>query len=297
MDEVESLVALAQAGHVTLARRHDAFSELVARFQDMAFGYAYAILGDTHLAQDAAQEAFLAAYQNLPQLRDPRAFPGWLRRIVLTQTTRLARAKHVPIQSIETIPSPSLPQHDLSAMIERQELQEHIHAAIQALPATQRMATILYYVDGYSQREIAAFLEVSVDAVKKQLQRARSQLQERMIQMMRDDLHSQRPSKDARFVRKVKLSAALNAAAEQGQLTMIELMLVDGVDIDAIEDDGGTLLHWAARQGHLDAVELLIERGATINIRDTAGKTPLHEAMEWGHAEVADLLRRHADDD
>ena len=159
------------------------------------------------------------------------------------------------------------------------------------------MATILYYVDGYSQREIAAFLEVSVDAVKKQLQRARSQLQERMIQMMRDDLHSQRPSKDARFVRKVKLSAVLNAAAEQGQLTMIELMLVDGVDIDAIEDDGGTLLHWAARQGHLDAVELLIERGATINIRDTAGKTPLDEAMEWGHAEVADLLRRHADDD
>ncbi len=192
MDEVESLVVLAQAGHVSQVR-HDAFSELVALFQDMAFGYAYSILGDTHLAQDAAQEAFLAAYQNLPQLRDPRAFPGWLRRIILTQTTRLARANRMPVQPIATIPPSSSPQHDLSTVVERRELGEQIRAAIQALPASQRTATILYYIDGYSQREVATFLEVSVDAVKKQLQRARSQLQEWMIQMMQDDLHSHRP--------------------------------------------------------------------------------------------------------
>jgi DNA-directed RNA polymerase specialized sigma24 family protein len=73
----ESLVKLAQAPDANRAQRHAAFGELVVRFQDMAYGYAYAILGDAHLAQDAAQEAFIAAYQKLAQLREPAAFPGW----------------------------------------------------------------------------------------------------------------------------------------------------------------------------------------------------------------------------
>jgi DNA-directed RNA polymerase specialized sigma24 family protein len=53
----------------------EAFSEVVKRCQDMAYGIAYAMLGDTGLAQDAAQEAFIAAYLNLAALREPRSVP------------------------------------------------------------------------------------------------------------------------------------------------------------------------------------------------------------------------------
>src|SRR5437879_12394978 len=75
--------------------RQAAFSLIVERYQNAAYGYALAILGDPHLARDAAQEAFLTAYCSLGQLRSPEAFPGWLRRIVRTRC-RLLRREHPP---------------------------------------------------------------------------------------------------------------------------------------------------------------------------------------------------------
>lgn len=49
----------------------DAYGDLVRRFQDMAVDYAYSLLGDFHLAEDAAQEAFVRAYLELSELRQP----------------------------------------------------------------------------------------------------------------------------------------------------------------------------------------------------------------------------------
>lgn len=58
MDDLRSTVVRAQEGDAA------AYGTLVARFQDMAYGYAYVLLGDFELAQDAAQEAFIEAYLN-----------------------------------------------------------------------------------------------------------------------------------------------------------------------------------------------------------------------------------------
>jgi RNA polymerase sigma-70 factor (ECF subfamily) len=55
------------------ARDPTAFTELVYRFQDMPTGYAFSVLGDFHLAQDASQEAFLEVSRHLDQLRMPQA--------------------------------------------------------------------------------------------------------------------------------------------------------------------------------------------------------------------------------
>jgi ankyrin repeat protein len=70
-------------------------------------------------------------------------------------------------------------------------------------------------------------------------------------------------------------------------------MLVDGVDLDAQNEDDQTLLHWAAQQGRVGAVELLFQHGAALDIRDKAGKTPLQVAVECGQTQVAALLRQH----
>ncbi len=91
METIEFLVITAADTNVALAKRLAAFGRLVLRFQDMAYGCAYALLGNFHLAEDAAQEAFLTAYRRLGQLRQPGAFPGWFRRIVLSQCSRLTR--------------------------------------------------------------------------------------------------------------------------------------------------------------------------------------------------------------
>jgi RNA polymerase sigma factor (sigma-70 family) len=292
VETFEPLVTQAQASDASPAQRHAAFGELVVRFQDMAYGYAYAILGDAHLAQDAAQEAFIAAYQNLDQLREPKAFPGWLRRIVFTRCTHLTRGKRLPDQSLDAVQLSSSQPTPLAAL-EAQEMQEQIRAAIRALSEPQRVATVLYYIDGYSQSEVAEFLGISVDAVKKRLQRARGRLQERMVEIVQENLQERRPSRDDAFAKSVQLFNSLEATAQYSQLMSIEQMLVDGVDVDARNENGQTLLHWAALHGYLDAVELLIQHKADLHARDDAGKTPSQIAEERGHDQVADLLRRH----
>src|SRR5438094_4470438 len=74
-NEVKLLIATATATHRTQREKHRAFDEIVRRYQDLAYGYAYGILGDFQLAEDAAQEAFLTAWRSLDQLRCPEAFP------------------------------------------------------------------------------------------------------------------------------------------------------------------------------------------------------------------------------
>jgi RNA polymerase sigma-70 factor (ECF subfamily) len=79
-ETISDLVQRANAGDQA------AFAELVRRFQAMAYGYAYSILGDFPLAEDAAQCAFVEAYHKLGDLCEPAAFAGWFRRIVFKKS-------------------------------------------------------------------------------------------------------------------------------------------------------------------------------------------------------------------
>src|SRR3954463_9589919 len=71
----------------------EAFGQLVLRFQDLALAYAGAVLGERAGAEDAVQDAFVDAWRLLAQLREPEAFPGWLRRIVFKHCDRRRRAR------------------------------------------------------------------------------------------------------------------------------------------------------------------------------------------------------------
>jgi RNA polymerase sigma factor (sigma-70 family) len=286
------LITRSQAQDQTLVERHEAFGEVVRRFQDLAYGYAYALLGDAGLAQDAAQEAFITAYRMLAQLREPAAFPGWLRRIVRTHCTRLRRAQPqgtTPIEAVMALPSAG---PDPLRTVERQEVQDAVTAAIAALPEPERVVTALFYIGGQPQSDIAGFLGVPLTTVKKRLQAARKRLQERMLEMVKDTLQEHTPSHDARFADAVQFFAAFETAAEDGEMLLVELLLMDGMDVDAPDREGRTLLAWAAQRGRLEEVELLLRHGAAINTRDRAGKTPLQRALSGGHRAVADLLRR-----
>ena len=293
METLESLVALARSADNNRSQRHTAFGELVKRYQDMAFGCTYLFLEDPQLAEDAAQEAFIAAYQKLDQLREPKSFPGWLRRIVLTQCDRLTRKRQVLTQPIEATPNLPSDRAGPSAVVEGWQMRDRVLAAIQTLSEHQRAVTVLFYINGYSQEEIAEFLEVSVAAVKKRLQRARNRLRGELLDMVQDDLQARRPSNDEVFVQTVQASTALESAALESQLAMLELLLIDGMDVNARMKNGQTLLHWAALRGHLDAAGLLLRHRADLHVRDDFGKTPLQWAMEKGHQDIADLLLSH----
>src|SRR5579871_1031707 len=79
-EEVTALVLRAQAGD------RDAYGELVRRFEGAVYAMALQRVRDPGEAQELAQEVFVHGMRKLPQLRDPRCFAGWLRRI----TARMA---------------------------------------------------------------------------------------------------------------------------------------------------------------------------------------------------------------
>ena len=73
-ETIGELVRRATASGASEAERRRVFGRIVVRFQDMAYGCAYAILGDRHLAEDAAQESFLTAWREIENLREADAF-------------------------------------------------------------------------------------------------------------------------------------------------------------------------------------------------------------------------------
>jgi len=202
-----ALVRRAQMGEIT------AFAALVRRFQDRAVAYGASILGDFALAEDAAQEAFLEAYQCLPALREPAAFAGWLRKIVFKQCDRLTRGKHVRTLPIEAATDVAAPQPGPAEIAESRQRQARVREAVQSLPPGERAAVTLFYMGTYSQREVAEFLGVPASTVKNRLHSARARLKERMMAMLEDDLREARPSKDDAFVARVQENITLSLAA------------------------------------------------------------------------------------
>ena len=188
-----------------LSARHEAFAELVYRFQDMAFACAYAVLGDAYLAEDVAQEAFVSAWQNLDQLREPRAFPGWFKRIVLNQCSRLTRGKRLQFVPLEMGANRAANDPSPQAVAEKQQLLNRILSAIRALPDNERLVTTLFYVNGYTQADIGDFLELPVSTVNKRLYTARQQLKD-SVQVFKENLQNRRPSRNNEFVERVAAS-------------------------------------------------------------------------------------------
>jgi RNA polymerase sigma factor (sigma-70 family) len=203
--DIQATIAKASDPNSSLTVRHEAFSELVLRFQDMAFACAYALLGDSYLAEDVAQDAFVVAWQKLDQLREASAFPGWFKRIVLSQCNRLTRGKRLQIVPLEVGMNNAATEPGPHLLAEEHELLNRVLRAIKALPENERLVTTLFYVSGYTQADIGHFLEVPVSTVNKRLHTARLRLKQ-SVEMFRDNLKKQRPSRDRTFSDRVNAS-------------------------------------------------------------------------------------------
>ena len=170
-----------------------AFDALVQRFRDMAAAYAYSILGDFQLAEDAAQEAFVQAYHDLKTLREPLAFPAWLRRIVFKYCDRITRKKQVQTVPMEMANEPFDNNITPPEMMQNHEVHDTILQCINGLSEHDRTVTTLFYIDGYSMSEVGEFLEVPITTVKSRLHSARKKLKKRMVNMVKQTLQQHAP--------------------------------------------------------------------------------------------------------
>ena len=260
MEELESLVVRAQAGDL------DAYGSIVQRFQDMAVGYAHSILGDFHLAEDAVQEAFIEAFPILSRLYGPAAFPGWFRKIIFKHCDRLTRGKRDEFMPLEVMVEIPTSRGDPAAEIEEQETKSLVLAAVAALPEDQRQVTTLFYISGFSQKQIADFLEVPVTTVDNRLRASRKRLKatlhsERMITMLKDTLGENAPSRDDSLVNAVGICNA----AQAGDLQRVQQILDVKPELatqDIASNNEHQPIHLAAEEGHAEIVRVLLEAGA-----------------------------------
>jgi RNA polymerase sigma-70 factor (ECF subfamily) len=149
---------------------HDAFSELVRLSSRKLYAVASLILRDRARAEDAAQEALVAAWRDLSGLRDPDRFEAWLHRILVRECYRLARKDRRRIEAEGQI-QPLAHTSDPSAQnVHRDELER----GFARLPLDQRTVLVLHHYAGYSFPEIADTLGIPVGTAKSRVHRATS---------------------------------------------------------------------------------------------------------------------------
>lgn len=163
----------------------DAFDHLVGRYQRRAVAVAYRLLGNTHDATDAAQDAFLRAYQNLAKLEDPRRFGGWLMRIVTNLSLNLRRGRgRAPTLSTDDLIEGKEQLRGVSGISlsregtrpEADEFKRAVQIAIDQLPEKQRTALVLFSIEGMPQKEVAEIMNCTVQLVKWNVFQARKAL-------------------------------------------------------------------------------------------------------------------------
>ena len=256
-----------------------AFRTIIEQFQDMACGYAYALVRDPIQAQDVVQESFLLAWHRLEQLDCPSAFPAWLRSIVRSVAmTELRRRRPVSIPPEVEAQIASFTDSPADDLLRSEEVME-IRRAIDQLPERLRTSVILHYVDGYQIDDVAAFLGIGVDTAKKRLQRGREHMKKRLEERIRRTIDEMRPRRDTRLLDQVNIYTNFTIAAQLGQISLLEAMLMDGIDVNEPDSMGRTLLHWAVENNHIDAIDLLLKNGADQNLRDRDGRSSRHFAQ------------------
>lgn len=167
---------------------HAAYAVLVDAYKRMTYSIALKILGDEDEAQDAAQEGFIKAYQQLHQFEGKSRFSTWLYTIVYR--TSIARKKEL---KRKTSPITDYLSENFAgdgyvpqlAQLQSDDIQRSMRMAIDRLPETEGLLVMLYYIDENSVREIQQITGLTIANIKIRLFRARKKL-ERELRFLLD---------------------------------------------------------------------------------------------------------------
>lgn len=165
----------------------EAFAELVRRYQDRIFTLCLRWMRDRQVAEEVAQDVFVAVYKALPRFRGEAKFSTWMFRVATNhcKNRRLYRQrrhvdKHEPLDGMPRDDGPSRqipsegPGTDRKAM--RSEAERILQDALDALDEGHRSIIILRDIEDLPYEEIADILDLPRGTVKSRLHRARAQL-------------------------------------------------------------------------------------------------------------------------
>lgn len=168
----------------------DAFNQLALRYQDLAYHHVHALLRDPALAEDATQDSFIRAFQNMAGFRGG-SFRAWILKIVTNSTyDMLRRSKRHLTQSLypedeygDEIEAPvwlADTTTSVQDIVERSEFSRDLYRLINDLPAVYRTVLTLVDLHDFDYAEVADALKIPIGTVKSRLARARQRISEKL---------------------------------------------------------------------------------------------------------------------
>lgn len=162
-----------------LSGQHEAFGQLVTRYQGLVYRVCIKITGEAESAKDMAQEVFIKAYKSLPSFRGQSSFSTWLYKIAYRTCLDWKRANdrewkyrsNAEYTENDWVTSKTPEQEAL-----RKEASAELDENLNSLAEPYRSVVQLYYFQRHSYQEIAQQKGVSVKTVESQLYRARQMM-------------------------------------------------------------------------------------------------------------------------
>ena len=154
------------------------FEARLAESSRLAFRVAYGVLRHREDAEDVAQDAFAKAHRSFRGLRDRARFRAWLVRMtwrMAIDRLRANRRRFAHEQAVEIVPDAAVHPD-----VEARDRDAHLWAAIDALPESLRIVTVLAAIEGHDLKEVSRLLDVPEGTIKWRLFTARKSLQERL---------------------------------------------------------------------------------------------------------------------
>jgi RNA polymerase sigma-70 factor (ECF subfamily) len=166
-----------------VAGESELFEILLRRHNQRVYRIARAITGDDAQAEDLAQEGWVRAYQHLPEFEGRARFSTWLTRIVLHEgwaRVRKGRRFEPIADESETSEEFMTPAPDPESRAVSSEMREYLESAVDAIPEPYRVVLVLRDVEELSTAETAETLQLTENAVKIRLHRARGMVRQQL---------------------------------------------------------------------------------------------------------------------
>ena len=172
------LVTQAQIGD------RNAFSELIRLHAQGVRNVIYRMCGDAQLAEDAAQETFIRAWQNLSSYRPQTSLRNWLYRIAVNSATDMLRKeKRIMPDNIDNLHLTD-ERPSLESLVAHKERASLVQKAILALPDASRAVLVLREYEELSYQEISSTLDIPLGTVMSRLNYARKLLKTELLSQM-----------------------------------------------------------------------------------------------------------------
>ncbi len=167
-----------------LSRQPGAFEQLVREYQGLCWRVVERMVRHPEDTRELCQEAFLRIHQTLHQYRGESALKSWVAQVAYSIAKRHLERRRIPlVENTVSDDGTALIDRvgdgiDLEALTSEQDINAHLHAAIDALPPLQRTLLSLYHLEEISIAEIAILTELAEGTIKSHLFRSRKRLRE-----------------------------------------------------------------------------------------------------------------------